>query len=66
MLVNDLKFAPAGRVIIFSDEKTWTVDSVRNRRNNRYLSLGEEDESAGTDALKRPSCLSVSLHPMAQ
>ena len=29
------------RVIIFSDEKPWTVDPVRNRTNNRYLSLEE-------------------------
>lgn len=55
MLVNDLKSAPAGRVIIFSDEKTWTVDPVRNRRNDRYLSLGEEDASART--------LSTTKHP---
>ena len=48
MLVYDLKSAPAGRAIIFSDEKTRTIDPVRNRRNDRYLSLGEEDESART------------------
>ena len=48
VLVNDTKSVPAGRVIIFSDEKTWTVDPVRNRRNVFYLSLGEEDESART------------------
>lgn len=54
-LMNDLKSAPAGRVIIFSDEKTWTVDPVRNRRNDRYLSLGEVDESVRT--------LSTTKHP---
>ncbi|QQP40113.1 Putative transposable element [Caligus rogercresseyi] len=37
-----------GRVIIFSDEKTWTVDPVRSRRNDRYLSFGEIDKSART------------------
>ena len=36
MLVNDSESASAGRVIIFSDEKTWSVDPVRNRRNDRY------------------------------
>ena len=41
MLVNHLKSSPAGREIILSDEKTWTVDPVRNRRNDSYLSLGE-------------------------
>ena len=45
MLVKDLKSAPAGRVII-SDEKTWIVNPVRNRRKDCYLSLREEDESA--------------------
>ncbi|QQP37062.1 Putative transposable element [Caligus rogercresseyi] len=39
-LLNNLKSATAGRVIIFSDEKTWTVDPVRNRRNDCYLSFG--------------------------
>ena len=37
MLVNDLKSAPAERVIIFSYEKIWTVDPARNRRNDSYL-----------------------------
>ena len=49
-------------------EGTW---SMRNRRNNRYLSLGEEDESARTLSnlkgnIQHPSCRSVSLHPTAQ
>ena len=55
MLVNDLKLAPAGKVVIFSDRKTWTIDPVRNKGNDRYLSLGEEDESART--------LSKTKHP---
>ena len=48
VLVNDLKFAPMDLVIIFSNEKTWMVDPVRSRRNDIYLYLGEEDESART------------------
>ena len=48
MLVNDLKSAPAGRVIIFSDAKTYMVDPVRSRRNHRYLSLEEENEITRT------------------
>ena len=48
LLINDLKSALAERIIIFSDEKTWTVDPVRNRRNNHYVSLGEENESTHT------------------
>ena len=47
-LLNDVKKAKKNRVIIFSDEKTWTVDPVRNRRNDRYLSFGNVDESVRT------------------
>jgi hypothetical protein len=43
-------------VIIFSDEKTWTVDPVRNRRNDRYLAIGEVDETLRTHTTtKHPS-----------
>ena len=42
-------------MIIFSDENTWADDPVRSRRDDRYLSLGEEDESALT--------LSKTKHP---
>ena len=41
MLVNDLKSAPATRVIILSDDKTWIVDPVITRKNDRYSSFGE-------------------------
>ncbi|QQP40096.1 Putative transposable element, partial [Caligus rogercresseyi] len=44
-----------GRVIVFSDEKTWTVDPVRNRRNDRYLTFGEVDEDIRT--------MSTTKHP---
>ncbi|QQP40579.1 Putative transposable element [Caligus rogercresseyi] len=52
---TNLKKAPAGRVIVFSDEKTWTVDPVRNRRNDRYLTFGEVDEDVRT--------MSTTKHP---
>ena len=48
VLVNGLKSAPDGRVIIFSDEKTWTFYPVRYRKNDLYLSLREEGESTRT------------------
>ena len=48
MLVKDLKSDLAGSVINFSYEKSWTADPVRNKRNDCYLSLGEDDESART------------------
>lgn len=48
-LLNNLKSVAPNRIIIFSDEKTWTVDPVRNRRNDRYLSFrGKIDESLRT------------------
>ena len=54
-LLNNLKKARANRIIIFSDEKTWTVDPVRNRQNDRYLSFGDVNESVRT--------LSTTKHP---
>lgn len=39
ILLNDLKHAPAKRVIFFSDEKTFTVDPVFNRQNDRFISV---------------------------
>ncbi|QQP35330.1 Putative transposable element [Caligus rogercresseyi] len=60
-LLNNLKKATAGRVIIFSDEKTWTVDPVRNRRKDRYLSFGEIDESARTLTTTKHPASAMSL-----
>ncbi len=54
-LLYNLKKACANQVIIFSDEKTWTVNPVRNRRNDRYLCFGDVDESVRT--------LSTTKHP---
>ena len=34
VLLNNLKSAPARRIIFFSDEKTFTVSEAYNRRNN--------------------------------
>ncbi|QQP36693.1 Putative transposable element [Caligus rogercresseyi] len=51
----------SGRVIIFSDEKTWTVDPVRNRRNDCYLSFGEIDKSAQTLTTTKHPASAMSL-----
>ena len=40
-LLNDLKHIK-DRLIFFSDEKTFTVDPVRNRRNDRYVDNAED------------------------
>lgn len=62
-LVDDLMFPPVGRVIISSDEKSWTVDPVGNRRKERQLSHGHEEGRAHTICQKRNiqhlSCRSV-------
>lgn len=47
-LINDLKSSHPNRVIIFSDEKTWTVDPVRNRKNDRFIAFGKVDLSKRT------------------
>lgn len=42
-LLNDLKSAHPGRVIIFSDEKLFRTDAKVNRRNDRYISAEADD-----------------------
>ena len=37
-ILNRLKGSDAGKIIVFSDEKWWTVEKVHNRQNDRYLS----------------------------
>ena len=61
MLGNNLKSPPPERVTIFSDEKTWTVSPVKNRRNDRYLSFGEDDKSACTLSKKKHPASFISL-----
>ena len=40
-LLNDLKNR-GNRIVIFSDEKTSTVDPVVNKRNDRIVSFGQD------------------------
>ena len=40
-LLNDMK-SHDNRVLIFSDEKTFTVDPVINKQNYRFLSFGKD------------------------
>lgn len=60
-LLNDLKKARANCIVIFSDEKTWTVDPVRNRQNDRYLSFANVDESVRTLATTKHPASIMSL-----
>ena len=49
ILLNDVKHGLAGHVLIFSDEKMWTVDPVCNHNNNHYTSFDNKiDESVRT------------------
>ena len=42
-LLNNLKSAPSGKIVFFSDEKTFTVSEAYNRRNDRYLAIVDSD-----------------------
>lgn len=37
-ILNRLKGPDSGKIIVFSDEKWWTLEKVHNRQNDRYLS----------------------------
>lgn len=60
-LLNNLKSARARRVIIFSDEKIWTVDPLRNRRNDCYLTFGEVDKAIRTLTMTKHPASMMSL-----
>ena len=45
-ILNRLKGPDSGKVIIFSDEKWWTVEKAHNRQNDRYLSLSPHGDEA--------------------
>ena len=60
MLVDYLKSTPAGRVIIFSMRKLeWAI--LCETKNDRYLSLREEDESARALSKTKYPALVMSL-----
>lgn len=48
-LINRLKGPDAGKVLIFSDEKFWTVDRAFNRQNDRYLAPSGDSSSAAEE-----------------
>ncbi len=55
-ILNNIKKALAGCVIVFSDEKTFTVDPVRNCRNDHYVGFRDINVSARTLTMtKHPS-----------
>ncbi len=42
VLLSNIESASAGRSVI---EKTWTVDPVMNRRNDRFVTFGDQEEN---------------------
>ena len=61
-LINDLKHAAAKRVILFSDEKIFTVDAASNRRNDRWIGDVPEnysDKIKYKNSTKHPSSVMV-------
>ncbi len=64
-LLNNLKSAPANRVIIFSDEKTWTVDPVRNHQNDWYIAFGPVEDDANVILTTKHPASIMSLGFMA-
>lgn len=54
-LRNDMKNC-GNRIVIFSDEKTFTVDPVVNKQNDRVVSYGKDvSEVRNTSTTKRPA-----------
>ena len=69
MLVNDLKSAPARRVITFSDEKTWKSIMLKTEWTTAACLLGKKTTAPALCQKRNtqnPLCRSISLHPMTQ
>lgn len=49
LLLNRLKGPDAGKVIIFSDEKFWTVEKAFNRQNDRFLAPSGDSSSVSEE-----------------
>lgn len=61
-LLNNIKHAAPGRVMLFTDEKIFTVDASLNRRNDRWIGNEPEnysDEVRYRNTTKHPSSVMV-------
>ena len=58
VLLNNLKHSVPGRIIIFSDEKTFTVDPVVNRQNDRAVAFLDN-----RDTVEQLRTISKTKHP---
>lgn len=62
VLLNNVKHAAAGRAILFSDEKIFTVNAILNRRNDRWIGGGPSDVPDNvkyTNTTKHPASVMV-------
>ncbi|XP_040583479.1 uncharacterized protein [Lepeophtheirus salmonis] len=59
VMLNDIKHAPARRIIIFSDEKKFTVDPVFNRSSDRVMAFNDNrdivEELRTINTVKHPA-----------
>ncbi|XP_040563657.1 uncharacterized protein [Lepeophtheirus salmonis] len=58
VMLNDIKHAPASRIIIFSDEKNFTVDPVFNRSSDRVVAF-----NVNRDMVKELRTIPTVKHP---
>ncbi|CAB4066325.1 unnamed protein product [Lepeophtheirus salmonis] len=61
VVLNDLKLAPTGGTIIFSDEKTNTMDPVFNRQKDCFISFGNNDQISSLSDESWPNSLLLNL-----
>ena len=64
-LLSNLKSAPAGRILFFSDEKTFSVDPYRNRQNDRWIRLGGPDSAVSAEVQSGDRYHTTTKHPAA-
>ena len=62
-LVNALKSAPPGKIVFFSDEKTFVVDPSFNPQNDRWIRFDDADNGAGDMNGPSGKYLPRSKHP---
>ena len=64
-LINNLKSGAAGRIVFFSDEKTFTVEPYVNRQNDRWVQLGGPQAAAEAGDQAANCYVMTTKHPAA-
>ena len=62
-LLNDLKSAPAHRIVFFSDEKNFVLDPTFNPQNDRYIHFETDSDEEKNPEDPRPEYVPRSKHP---